>query len=146
MSAKVEVATEANEELRAAAEVLMPQLSANRPTPTLASTQQFLAHPANTLIIARVGGAIAGMITVVMVPAIDGKLKATLEDVVVNSDFRGQGVGDALVKACIAKAKELGADQLQLQSNPKREAAWRLYQKHGFEPYGTTVFRYNLEK
>ncbi len=146
MAVTVEVATEATEELRAAAEVLMPQLSANRPKPTQESLEQFLAHEANTLLVAYVDGAIAGMTTVVVVPAIDGKLKSTVEDVVVNADFRGQGIGDALVEASIATAKDKGAHQLQLQSNPKREAAWRLYQKHGFEPYGTTVFRYDLSK
>ena len=146
MALKVEVVTEATEELVEAAAGLLPQLSPHRGQPTLQSVTQFLAAEANTLLVARVDGAIAGMTTVVLIPAIDGKLRTFLEDVVVSSDFRRQGVGDALVEAGIAKARELGSPQLQLQSNPKREAAQRLYQRHGFEPYGTTVFRYDLLK
>jgi ribosomal protein S18 acetylase RimI-like enzyme len=144
MAVNVESVSEYSEELLVAAIELMPQLSANRPAPSQNSLEQFFADKANTLLVARVEGKMAGMTTVVVVPAIDGKLKATIEDVVVSADFRGQGVGDALVEASIAKAKERGADQLQLQSNPRREAAQHLYVKHGFEPYDTTVFRYNL--
>ncbi len=146
MSVTVQVITELSEELLAASILLMPQLSSSRPKPTRKSIEQFLVSDANSLLVAQVEGAIAGMTTVVVVPAIDGKRKATIEDVVVNADFRGQGVGDALVEASIVEAKAKGAHQLQLQSNPSRVAAQRLYQKHGFEPYGTTVFRYNLKK
>jgi GNAT superfamily N-acetyltransferase len=45
---------------------------------------------------------------------------------------QGRGVGEALVRACIARARELGSRQLLLHSTPWMETAHRLYLRLGF--------------
>ena len=41
-------------------------------------------------------------------------------------------------------ARDLGAKTVDLTSRPSREAANRLYQRIGFEPRETNVYRYSL--
>ncbi len=55
----------------------------------------------------------------------------------VAADWRGRGVGSALVLAAIDAAKELGAHKLALQVWPHNDAARRLYLRHGFVEEGT---------
>ena len=45
---------------------------------------------------------------------------------------RGRGVGEALVRACIARAKAAGAPRLALSTTPEMKAAHRLYERLGF--------------
>jgi ribosomal protein S18 acetylase RimI-like enzyme len=51
---------------------------------------------------------------------------------------RGQGVGSALIEALIEHASGI-VEQLRLGVVDDNEAAIRLYQKHGFEIYGTEM-------
>lgn len=46
---------------------------------------------------------------------------------------QGHGVGEALVEACISRARELGRLALVLHTTPWMKAAQRLYEKVGFE-------------
>lgn len=45
---------------------------------------------------------------------------------------RGRGVGEALVRACIERAKKSGAPRLVLSTGPEMVAAHRLYARLGF--------------
>jgi ribosomal protein S18 acetylase RimI-like enzyme len=45
---------------------------------------------------------------------------------------RGRGVGEALVRACIERAKKAGAPSLVLSTGPQHVAAHRLYDRLGF--------------
>ena len=45
---------------------------------------------------------------------------------------RGRGVGEALVRACIERAKAAGAPRLVLSTGPQHAAAHRLYDRLGF--------------
>jgi ribosomal protein S18 acetylase RimI-like enzyme len=49
--------------------------------------------------------------------------------------FRGQGVGSALLEALVGHASGI-VEQLRLGMVEDNVAAIRLYQKHGFEIYG----------
>ena len=69
---------------------------------------------------------------------------AGVESVVVRSKYRGKGYSKELMTALINAAKELGVHHLHLTSNPKREAANRLYQSIGFEQYKTNCYRLYL--
>ena len=51
---------------------------------------------------------------------------------------RGQGIGSALLEALISHASGV-VEQLRLGVVDTNEAAIRLYQKHGFEIYGTEM-------
>ena len=88
-------------------------------------------------------GAILGSMTLVVFPIPTG-IRAWIEDVVVDGDARGRGVGDALNRTAIDIARDLGAKTVDLTSRPSREAANRLYQRIGFEPRETNVYRYSL--
>jgi ribosomal-protein-alanine N-acetyltransferase len=54
----------------------------------------------------------------------------------VRSDRRGEGIGDALVLACVAWAEGRGAREVVLHVFPHNTAAIALYRKHGFEERG----------
>jgi ribosomal protein S18 acetylase RimI-like enzyme len=45
---------------------------------------------------------------------------------------RGRGVGEALVRACIARARAAGAPRLALSTTPDMRDAHRLYERLGF--------------
>lgn len=68
--------------------------------------------------------------------------KASVEDVVVGSLYRGQGLGRKLMEHIIDYAqKELEPIDLHLTSNPKRVSANALYKAMGFEKKETNVYR-----
>ncbi len=73
-----------------------------------------------------------------------GKITGFVEEVVVDSAYRGQGLGKKLVEVLIAEAKQEHVNQLDLTSRPAREAANKLYQKLGFEKRETNVYCFKL--
>jgi ribosomal protein S18 acetylase RimI-like enzyme len=54
----------------------------------------------------------------------------------VRADRRRQGIGDALVLACLAWARSRGAARVVLHVFPHNVAAIALYRRHGFELRG----------
>lgn len=70
--------------------------------------------------------------------------RAWIEDVVVDGDARGKGVGFLLNERALEIAKEAGARTVDLTSRPSREAANRLYQRLGFVERETNVYRYEF--
>lgn len=54
----------------------------------------------------------------------------------VRAERRRRGIGDALVLACLAWARERGAARVVLHVFPHNAAAIALYRKHGFELRG----------
>ncbi|CAO3663586.1 unnamed protein product [Rhizopus stolonifer] len=68
--------------------------------------------------------------------------RAHIEDVVVDSEHQGKGIGTRLIHEAIQRAKILKAKSIDLTSRPDREAANRLYRKLGFVQRETNVYRY----
>ena len=67
--------------------------------------------------------------------------KASVEDVVVSSSYRGQGLGKLLMQHVIEFAKtELHNVDIHLTSRPHRVAANQLYQQLGFQKKETNVY------
>lgn len=147
MSASVEVseATEVTPELIAAFEQLVPQLSSSSPPPGPEELAAIVASPATLLLVARDGpsGRIVGSLTLALFRIPTG-LRAWIEDVVVDAAARGRGVGEALNRYALDRAREAGARTVDLTSRPSREAANRLYQRLGFVERDTNVYRYTL--
>jgi RimJ/RimL family protein N-acetyltransferase len=54
----------------------------------------------------------------------------------VAAEFRGRGVGDALVRGCVAWARRAGARKIVLHVFPHNAAALALYKRHGFASIG----------
>jgi ribosomal protein S18 acetylase RimI-like enzyme len=143
---EVEEQTELTDDLVAAFERLIPQLSSSNPPPTEEELGEVVASPASVLLVARDDdGAIVGSLTLVLF-RIPTAMRAWIEDVVVDGDARGKGVGDALNRFALDLSAELGCRTVDLTSRPTREAANRLYQRLGFEPRDTNVYRYETQR
>jgi ribosomal protein S18 acetylase RimI-like enzyme len=144
----IEKVTEVTDEIVVAFVRLIPQLSSSNPPPSREEIAEMVASPATVLFIARDpnrSGEIAGALTLALFRIPTG-LRAWIEDVIVDTSSRGQGIGEALCMAAIEHAREAGATTVDLTSRPSREAANRLYQRIGFERRETNVYRYNLKR
>jgi ribosomal protein S18 acetylase RimI-like enzyme len=141
----VSIATaEATDELTAALERLVPQLSRSNPPPPRDAVAEMLASPAITQFVARADdGAIVGVATLATFRIPTG-LRAWIEDVITDEAARGQGVGEQLTRAMLDRARELGCTTVDLTSRPSREAANRLYQRVGFVQRETNIYRFDL--
>jgi ribosomal protein S18 acetylase RimI-like enzyme len=91
--------------------------------------RDLLATGEGTLLVAEDGGPPAGLAAMV------GLLSPEL-GMLVRAERRRQGVGDALVRACLAWAAARGAREVVLHVFPHNVAAAALYRKHGFEERG----------
>ena len=138
----IEIITTVDDQLVAAVTRLMPQLSKTAP-PTRDELVAMLAQPGTTLFIARVDDAIVGMLVLTSYRIPTG-LQSRIDDVVVDDAARGKGVGEALSRAAIDRARATGAKNVTLTSRPSREAANRLYVRLGFQRVETNVYRYPL--
>lgn len=125
-------------------ERLIPQLSKSNPPPTADQLQSMVDSDASILLVAEEDGYIFGSLTLVLFRIPTG-VRAWIEDVVVDSEARGKGVGKALNLEALRLAGEAGAKTVDLTSRPSREAANRLYQRIGFEPRETNVYRYSID-
>ena len=85
-------------------------------------------------------GRIIGCATLCVFESPTGR-KASVEDVVVSSQYRGQGLGKKLMEHVIDYAKrELRDVDIHLTSRPHRVAANKLYQQLGFHQKQTNVY------
>jgi len=141
---RIEVATSVTDELIAAFERLVPQLSSSSPPPTREHLARIVDSDSCSLLIARDREQIVGSLTLVVFPIPTGA-RAWIEDVVVDSSARGKGVGEALNLKALEIARAEGAVTVDLTSRPSREAANRLYQRIGFVKRDTNVYRYDLK-
>jgi ribosomal protein S18 acetylase RimI-like enzyme len=133
-------------ELREAFDRLTPQLSSSNPPPSDDELAFIVGSPATVLLVARdpdADGRIVGSLTLALFRIPTG-LRAWIEDVVVDGEARGRGVGEALNRHALDVARDAGAKTVDLTSRPSREAANRLYARIGFQQRETNVYRYDL--
>ena len=145
MAIRIVEATEVTPALAEAFVRLTPQLSKSNPAPSEAELREIVASPATVLFMALDDeGRYVGTLTLALF-RIPTALRAWIEDVIVDDAARGQGVGEALNRAALDKARAVGAKTVDLTSRPSREAANRLYKRIGFEQRDTNVYRYDLD-
>ena len=149
-AAPVEVreVTEVDGALLGAMARLIPQLSSSNPPPDAMALEAIVSSDASILLLAvdqaTTGEtAILGSMTLVLFRVPTG-LRAWIEDVVVDEGARSRGIGEALNRAAIERARREGATTVDLTSRPSREAANRLYRRLGFEERSTNVYRLDL--
>lgn len=135
--------TEVTDELIDAFNRLIPQLSSSNPPPSRDEVSEMVHSDASVLFVAEHEGSIVGTLTLVLFRIPTG-VRAWIEDVVVDGDARGLGVGQALNETALQRARDAGATTVDLTSRPSREAANRLYQRIGFVARSTNVYRYDL--
>ena len=143
MTLTVEVAKVVDDEVVAAFNTLIPQLSSSNPPPTQEQLQKIVSSDATFLLLAKLDGRIVGSLTLALFQIPTG-LRAWIEDVVVDGSARGAGVGEALNTFAINESRKRGATTIDLTSRPSREAANRLYQRLGFVQRDTNVYRFTL--
>lgn len=139
----ISIADRVDDELVAAFERLIPQLSSSSPPPGAELLGDLVAGADTALFIARLDGAIVGSLTLAFYRIPTG-MKAWIEDVVVDDAARGHGLGRLLNEAALDEARRRGAKNVSLTSRPSREVANRLYQRIGFKVRETNLYRYDL--
>ena len=70
--------------------------------------------------------------------------EAVVEDLIVDSAYRGRGLGRELLHDLIVWAEENGVEVVELTSNSKRIAANELYKKYGFKLHSTNHYLYRI--
>jgi ribosomal protein S18 acetylase RimI-like enzyme len=144
VSVTVEKARAATAELLTGLNALLPQLSSSAPPLDAADVESMTRSDAATLFVAYDEGRLVGTLTLVIFAIPTGQ-RAWIEDVVVDEDARGLGIGEQLTLAAIEEARQRGVRTLDLTSRPSRKAANALYRKLGFERRETNVYRFQLE-
>lgn len=141
---QIEIVTTADEELYEAFQRLVPQLTNNNPPPSLDDLAALLRDSSSTLIIARnENNDIVGALTLAVYRAPTG-IRSIIEDVIVDISARGEGIGEALMLRGIELAREKGAGNISLTSNPMRVAANKLYLRVGFVKRETNAYSYKF--
>jgi ribosomal protein S18 acetylase RimI-like enzyme len=122
---------------------LLPQLSSSAEPVSEDDLAAMVRSDASHVLIARTdGGEIVGSLTLVVFRIPTG-VRAWIEDVVVDSSVRGQGVGELLNRFALDLGYRLGSRTVDLTSRPSRVAANALYRKLGFEERETNIYRHN---
>ncbi|MCJ7434248.1 MAG: GNAT family N-acetyltransferase [Anaerolineales bacterium] len=141
---QIEIVTKVDDELYEAFQRLIPQLTKNPARLSRDGITALVKSTCSTLLVERADdGTIIGVLclTVYRVPT---GIRSIIEDVIVDESARGQGIGEALTRCALEVAKEAGAAHVTLTSNPKREAANRLYQRMGFARRETNAYIYKF--
>jgi ribosomal protein S18 acetylase RimI-like enzyme len=144
---EVETVAAVDGEIMQAIARLLPQLSSSAEVPDAGLVGEIVASPCTTLLVARdraQSRRIVGSLTLAVFRIPTG-VRAWIEDVVVDSEARGKGVGEALSREALRIAGARGARTVELTSRPAREAANRLYKRLGFQIRETNVYRRALD-
>ncbi|MFE9608710.1 GNAT family N-acetyltransferase [Streptomyces sp. NPDC006012] len=144
MDIRVDIAREASQELVDAFGRLLPQLSSTAEPLDHEAIHRMVTSDANTVLLARTPDAIVGTLTLVLLPLPAG-LRGRIEDVVVDEGARGRGIAGLLLREAVRIATEAGARTVDLTSRPDRAAANRLYERLGFQPRNSTVYRFPID-
>ena len=67
-----------------------------------------------------------------------------IEDVVVDKNYRGKGIGRKLTEMLIKEARKRKVDCVELTSNPNRKEANSMYESMGFKKRETNCYRLNF--
>jgi len=141
---QIDIVTQADDELCEAFQRLIPQLTQNNPPPSSDDLADLVRSASSTLMVARdASGKIVGALTLSVYRVPTG-IRSIIEDVIVDNAARGQGIGEALMFRAIEIAKEKGAQNIALTSNPLRQAANRLYLRVGFKKRETNAYQMKL--
>jgi GNAT superfamily N-acetyltransferase len=95
---------------------------------------EMLGNPDNTVIVALIDGHIVGSYQLTFIRGLShrGALRAQIESVRVGSTLRGQGLGSALMRDAISRARSRGANLLQLTTDIRRPQTRAFYERLGF--------------
>jgi ribosomal protein S18 acetylase RimI-like enzyme len=88
------------------------------------------------VLVAEVAGRIVGCVSLghgaTSLSEVDDPGVATIRMLGVSPEARGQGIGEALVRKCIERAREAGNRRVRLDTRTSMKSAQRLYERLGF--------------
>jgi GNAT superfamily N-acetyltransferase len=89
---------------------------------------------------AEAAGEIVGTLSLNVFPVLSGTMRseAIAEAVVIRPQYRGRGLGRAMMRSAMALAAAKGAYKLALSSNLRRLDAHRFYEGMGFTRHGVS--------
>jgi ribosomal protein S18 acetylase RimI-like enzyme len=145
MSTTIEVLKNADESIVADINKLLKQLRTDAADQdvTLTELEYVVRNQDSIMVVVKDGGHVVGMATLYIMQKM-GKRTGQVEDVVVDETYRGQGLGEAVMKKIIDVAREERVKSISLTSRPERVAGNKLYQKLGFEQKQTNVYRFKV--
>ena len=93
------------------------------------------SDPNHELIVAEHDGEVIGTLHLMFLPSISfqGGLRAQIESVRVDKRFQSQGIGSAMMRWAMDRARQRGAHVVQLTTHKTREDAHRFYERLGFK-------------
>jgi 8-oxo-dGTP diphosphatase len=122
---------------------LLPLIPANAhlsPAEMRAAAQRLRESMAMDVLVAEMNGQVVGFLTLSFVSALSG-LRALIDDLAVDPEYRRQGIGAALVEAAMQRADRRGATHLLVDTSRAGPAAADFYQACGFEAGGIAPLR-----
>lgn len=122
---------------------LLPQLSKSSKPMKLYNLDNLVKSNSTFIYFAFNEKEVVGMLSLVVVRIPTGT-KVWIEDVVVDENSRGKGIGRSLMNHALEEAGSLNAKCVDLTSRPNRVAANRLYQSIGFKKRETNIYRFDL--
>ena len=144
---QIEKVTTVTKDLLDALQVLVPQLSARKTPLSVDELNLLLESEGTHFLVARwpdENGPIVGMLTLIVYRVPTG-IRSIIEDVVVAEAHRRRGFAEALMQEALSLAKNAGAKNVALTSNPQREAANHLYRALGFKLRQTNAYLFELD-
>lgn len=143
---QIEMMDHVSDEVVAAFERLIPQLTHHSPPPSHADLLEMAQLGSVFVFLARGhAGRIVGSATLATFRTPTG-LHGWIEDVVVDREARRQGIGKALTQGCLDQARKLGLREVNLTSRSARCYANQLYQAMGFIRRETNLYRYSFDE
>ncbi|BAZ50162.1 acetyltransferase, GNAT family protein [Nostoc sp. NIES-4103] len=99
-----------------------------------AGLQAIVTQPdVGAILVARDQDKLIGMVNILFtISTVQGGLVAILEDMVVDSNYRGAGIGSALITGAIAFCQNKGISRITLLTDADNYSAIHFYEKHGF--------------
>ncbi len=96
---------------------------------------EIISLPNQFFLVAEKDGFVAGTLFLQITPNLSHNARpwAVLENLVVDSRFRGQGLGRLLVEHALTACRDAGCYKVQLLSSNKRKGAHQFYRSLGFE-------------
>ena len=139
----IERLTEATEGALADINALLKKLKSRNEQESLEGLRATVGDSHAVVMVMKDEGRIIGMAFLFILQTLQGR-NGSIEDVVVDEAYRGQGLGVKIMEAVIEEAKREKVTEIMLTSKPKRVAANKLYQKLGFVQKETNVYEMEL--
>lgn len=99
-----------------------------------AAFERIATSHSDRLYVAELDSEVVGTFQTTLITTMTGRGSSslTIEAVQTRADMRGRGIGDAMIRFAIDRAREAGARVVQLSSNAARLDAHRFYRRLGF--------------